>query len=51
MHQAKHAFSSRMKMDWERQFVGPLDRASDVWSIAKPVKDLYMPTQAEESNR
>ena len=38
-------------MPWERQFVGPLDRASDVWSIAKPVKDLYMPTQAEESNR
>ena len=51
MHQAKHAFSSRMKMPWERQFVGPLDRASDVWSVAKPVKDLYTPAQAEESNR
>ena len=51
MNQAKHVFSSRIKMPWERQFIGPWDRASEVLSVAKPVKDLYMPVPSEETNR
>lgn len=40
MRQAKHAFSNNIKMPWERQFVGPWDRASQVLTLAKPLKDL-----------
>ena len=40
MHQATHAFSNNIKMPWERQFVGPWDRAVKVLTLAKPVKDL-----------
>lgn len=36
----KHTFSNKLKMPWERKFIGPYDRLAEVHKLPTPLKDL-----------